>query len=147
MITSIMSWLDSSFPQRNPEHVARNRVASTNLFGCGAGQIRPSPVCATGGKPSTWLPPVGLVEQAATRQSAFINTPAQKTAFISKVVIFELACSEVSGPIGVRRSGKFNPLLFPSGLAVIGRVNLENVNFVKIDSWIQCLNQHQLRLK
>ena len=64
--------------QKGNEHEAHEDRLFGQFMSCMARQIAPAPVCATGGKPSTWLPPGGLVEQAATRTSAFINTSTQK---------------------------------------------------------------------
>ncbi len=53
----------SAIDQQNHEHVQAKGRFAIDLSGPTSRPITPAPVCATGGKPSTRLPPGELVEQ------------------------------------------------------------------------------------
>merc|ERR1712071_525941 len=63
-----------------------------------AGPFNPSPVCATSGKPSTWFPLGGLVDQAQ-RKNAMHSPPWQMHYHVTyvkhdatKIVISTMSC-------------------------------------------------------
>ena len=51
--------------QLEPELTYQTGCQIPDFYGAPGRQITPAPVCAAGGKPSTWLPPGELVEQLA----------------------------------------------------------------------------------
>ena len=61
--------LVSEIGQRNREHGQAKGRFTPDLFGPTRRPITPGLVFAAGGKPSTWLPPGGLVEQLALQET------------------------------------------------------------------------------